>query len=179
MYRYLMSNIIEELSILESKDLSLILRWRNHENIRTYMFSQNNISEEEHENWFNQAILNKNMELLIYKQNGKPHGFIQLDKFDDISETYEWGFYIDPDSVKGTGYRMTLQVLKYLFIDKNVNRLVGKVLEYNKSSTSLHKRLGFKLEGTLREQIYINGSYHSILYYGILASEYNQNYNSK
>ena len=40
---------------VKKSDLSLILSWRNHEEIRKHMYNKKIISNEEHLNWFNKS----------------------------------------------------------------------------------------------------------------------------
>jgi UDP-4-amino-4,6-dideoxy-N-acetyl-beta-L-altrosamine N-acetyltransferase len=158
---------------LSEKEIDLVRIWRNDPRIRKFMFSRELISEQNHKCWFEKNKKISTKQHLLYKQGGEFKGFVQLDKLGDSGEIYEWGFYTAPGSEKGIGSRMASLVFSHLFLTCGAHRLVAKVISFNKPSVRLHEKLGFKLEGILRKHHCIDGIYHDVFYYGILASEWN------
>jgi len=158
-----------------NKDLEQILEWRNHESIRRFMYTQHEISLEEHRNWFERASQDKNHHLLVFEIQGKSLGFVNIH---EISKggIADWGFYVAPDAPKGTGSQLGCAVLEYAFHTHKFHKLVGQVLAYNESSINFHEKLGFQQEGILREQYFDGQIYHHIICFGLLATEWQKNF---
>jgi RimJ/RimL family protein N-acetyltransferase len=80
---------------------------------------------------------------------------------------------------KGFGKQALLMLMKFAFKKMNLYRLEAEVIDYNDPAKSLVEKLGFVLEGRLRDAKYNDGNYYDILRYGMLMSEYNEKYESK
>lgn len=156
-------------------DLDRVLAWRNHKEVRRYMYSQHEIGLSEHTRWFERASQDADRHLLIYEEDAVPLGFINICQiaFGGIAD---WGFYVAPDSPKGTGKKMGRTVLKYAFSEIKLHKVCGHVLENNKRSIIFHLSLGFQLEGNQREQFFDGHQYHNALCFGMLASQWQELY---
>ena len=129
---------------MQYSDLDMILGWRNHDDIRKSMITQNIIIPADHMKWFERASSNPHRWLLIYEENSIPMGFIQFEKVLNLEGTVDWGFYIAPYAPKGAGHRMGKAALNYIFDIKNILEVRGFVLIENKSSRKYHLRVGFR-----------------------------------
>lgn len=163
------------LRLMDERDLPTIREWRNHPRINPYMFSQHQITEEEHRNWFDSSLNNALRKLFIYEADDSKLGFVQFQQRATGSGVLEWGFYISPDAEKGTGTRMGSLALAQAFNDLDATKVYGEVLSFNMPSIKLHERLGFKREGILRQQHLLNETYYGINCYGLLRSEWLEN----
>ncbi len=63
-------------------------------------------------------------------------------------------------------------LMKYAFDELNLHRLTADVIEYNKASIALHKKIGGFVEGIKREAVFKNGQYNDVLCFGILKNDY-------
>jgi UDP-4-amino-4,6-dideoxy-N-acetyl-beta-L-altrosamine N-acetyltransferase len=152
-------------------DLAMVLAWRNHTDVRRFMFTQHKISMEEHRDWFTKATQDPNRRLLIIEENKKAIGYVQFSQVVD-GGIAEWGFYANPDAPKGTGRMVGVTALNYAFSFLKLHKVCGQAIEGNQASINFHKRLGFALEGVLRDQQRIEGVYHSLHCFGLLAREW-------
>ena len=109
-------------------DSELLFNWRNSQEVRSGLFSQEEIEFPAHCNWVESSIKSFDKKILIFELDGYPCGFAQLDLQPNKTDVYEWGFYKASGAVKGTGYRMLCEVLEYAFITLSANRVIGKVL---------------------------------------------------
>ncbi|RCV89539.1 UDP-4-amino-4,6-dideoxy-N-acetyl-beta-L-altrosamine N-acetyltransferase [Billgrantia montanilacus] len=156
---------------MSESDLSLVLKWRNHPSIRRFMYTQHNISLQEHRKWFEAANDQKNKYLLIYEIKGNPLGFISIER-ENNTKVADWGFYASPDAPKGTGTDMGNAALEYAFIQLALHKICGHALAYNHRSVKFHEKLGFLKEGVLRDQHFDGETYHDIICFGLLENEW-------
>lgn len=157
---------------MTEEDLEPVLAWRNHPDVRKFMFSRHEIALDEHRQWFEKTRHNPERQLLIFEEEKRPKGFINLAVA--TGGIAEWGFYADPDAPKGTGRNLGRYLLSYVFSSLRICKLVGQVLSYNERSRQFHLRLGFAQEGILRQQHFDGEQYHDIYSYGLLADEWQQ-----
>lgn len=152
-------------------DLPMLLFWRNHEDIRRLMFTQHEISLEEHRNWFAKASIDSTRRLLIVEDVSVPLGYVQ---FSHVAPggVADWGFYACPDAPKGSGRKLGQMALNHAFGELKLHKVCGQAIESNAASIAFHKRLGFAQEGVLRDQQRIGGDYHSLVRFGLLAHEW-------
>lgn len=158
--------------MLES-DLEQVLAWRNHIDVRQYMYTQHEISLEEHSHWYASAVKDKKRHLLVFELDGKAQGFVQFKQHDNTM-IVDWGFYLAPEAEKGTGKKLGAAALNYAFHEKHFHKVCGEALGFNEKSIRFHAGLGFQQEGILREQNFDGVHYHDIYCFGLLAREWHQ-----
>lgn len=156
---------------MRSADLENVLRWRNHPEVRRYMYTQHEIGLDEHTRWFERASQDPNRQLLVFESAGEPLGFVSLHQIAP-GRVVEWGFYVAPDAPKGVGRLLGLATLSYAFNQEKFHKICGQALSFNERSIRFHQRLGFKSEGILRKQHYDGQQYHDIVCFGLLADEW-------
>lgn len=156
-------------------DLERVLAWRNHEDVRRYMYTQHEIGLEEHARWFEQASQDKHRHLLVFERDAIPLGFINIHQIAP-GGLADWGFYAAPQAPKGTGSQLGKAALLYAFTQAKLHKLCGQALVYNERSIRFHLNLGFHQEGILREQHFDGQRYHDVVCFGLLASEWQANH---
>jgi len=159
---------------MAATDLATILAWRNHPDVRRYMYTQHEISLDEHRRWFEHASLDPSRHLLIFENEATPMGFINLHQI-AAGGIADWGFYAAPDAAKGTGKQLGQAALQYAFSVVGVHKLCAQALHFNERSVRFHLNLGFQQEGTLRDQHFDGQNYHDVVCFGLLASEWQAN----
>lgn len=151
-------------------DLERVLAWRNHFDIRRFMYTQHEITLDEHQRWFEQVRLNPKRHLLIFEVNQEPLGFVSFSEGESAGVA-DWGFYIAPDAPKGSGRQLGRAALNHAFNKITLHKLCGQALAYNEASIRFHQSLGFQQEGVLREQHFDGISYHDIIWFGLLRQD--------
>lgn len=149
----------------------MVLTWRNHPDVRAFMFTQHEIDQEEHYAWFREASLDPTRRLLIVEERDGPLGYVQLN---GVAEggVADWGFYARPQALKGAGRRLGTVALNFAFGALNIHKVCGQAIIGNEASIALHRKLGFVEEGILRDQRRVNGAYHSLVCFGLLKHEW-------
>lgn len=157
---------------VRTSDSELLFSWRNSREVRSGLFTQEELEFSAHYKWVESSIKSSNKKILIFEDSGHPCGFAQLDLQPNKSDVYEWGFYKASGAVKGTGYRMLCEVLEYAFVTLSANQVIGKVLGYNDASIKLHERLGFERQEIQRKRHSVAGELHDVVVFGLTKSRY-------
>ncbi|MDO4548118.1 MAG: GNAT family protein [Clostridia bacterium] len=100
-------------------------------------------------------------------------GQVNLMKIDSIARHAELGIVISRENQsKGYGREAVEMILKYGFEQLNLNRIYLTVDSANVRAIRVYDNVGFRHEGRLRENRYIDGQYHDTLIMGILRDEW-------
>jgi len=136
---------------MAAADLDAVLRWRNHPDVRRYMYTQHEITSAEHRAWFERASADPRRHLLIFESGGAPAGFVSF-VLGDEAGVADWGFYLAPEAARGQGQALGAAALEFAFKELKLSTVCGEALEDNVRSIKFHERLGFAREGVLRKQ---------------------------
>jgi L-amino acid N-acyltransferase YncA len=151
------------------------LRWtfevRNCLMVRRCMFDKNEFTFDNHKRWFDAVSLDPTIELLIYETADMRSGFVQF-KPTEFDGVFDWGFYLAPNALKGTGKKLGLAALDHIFKKKSCHKVCGQVIAENVASLKLHTSLGFKQEGIFRDHYIHEGVCHNVVHFGILKSDW-------
>lgn len=156
---------------MTESDLEQVLQWRNHLEVRRYMYTTHKIRLEEHHEWFISSSANPAIELLIYEQEDKAQGFVSITRT-RCPEVADWGFYMAPAAPKGSGRELGKQALNYAFAELSLHKVCGQALGFNERSIAFHKRLGFIEEGRLRDQHCDGDQFYDVVCFGLLNREW-------
>lgn len=157
------------LRAVDEQDLPILRRWRNHPDIQRYMYTQHEITRDEHQAWFTRMQANPGIHLLLYTEGSEPLGYAQLTVH---GHRADWGFYVAPDAPKGTGRKLGQQVLEHAFAELKLEKVCGEALDFNTGSIAFHTGLGFTHEGTLRAHASINDELVDVRCFGLLKAEW-------
>lgn len=64
-------------------------------------------------------------------------------------------------------------ILAYGFTELNLHRISLEVIAYNDIAINTYKKVGFKIEGTIRERVNRDNKRHNVIQMGILKKEWN------
>ena len=161
---------------LEESDLKLILPWRNALTVRKAMFTQHEISWDEHQAWFHRMQADDTKRWFLYlNDNNEPSGVVYFKDLDAADRSSFWGFYASPGAIPGTGLRMSLDVLDKAFNELGLEKLNAEVLATNLRSLDMHKKVGFAQEGFFREHLCNGEKRVDVIRLGIVSSGWPQN----
>lgn len=151
----------------------MVLAWRNHPAVRSYMLTQHEISMQEHHKWFERVQNDKTRRQLIVCDGIEPIGFVQFNPV-TLGGIADWGFYARPDAPKGSGRKLGETALAHAFKDLSLHKVCGQAIKSNAASIAFHQKLGFTEEGRLREQQRIGDKYHTLCCFGMLAKDWQE-----
>jgi UDP-4-amino-4,6-dideoxy-N-acetyl-beta-L-altrosamine N-acetyltransferase len=155
-------------------DLEFVLAWRNHPDVRGYMYTQHEITLAEHQRWFERSSSDPKKSLLIFEVNHQAQGFVSFNDAEN-ARIADWGFYVAPDAPRGCGRQLGRAALSYAFGQLKLHKVNGHALAYNERSIKFHQTLGFQQEGILRDQYFDGNRYHHVICFGLLGHEWQPN----
>ncbi len=139
-----------------------ILAWRNDPNIRSMMYTQHEISLDEHNDWWQRVKISKDHLSFMYISNGIETGFVSFSQISRLSGTAFWAFYAQPNAPRGTGSKMEFLALEQAFSVENLRKLNCEVLEKNYKVIQLHKTFGFQQEGIFSSHILVDEDFQDV-----------------
>ena len=156
---------------LTAQHLPLVFEWRNHPSVRAHMFSSELIDWPTHQQWYAKAQADPLRYLFLYVRNDVALGFVQFAQT-QAHGAGTWGFYKAPDALRGTGFQLGQVALAHAFTVLQFHKLCAQVIASNLNSLRFHHRLGFELEGVLRQQHFDGTDYVDQHCFGLLQSQW-------
>lgn len=139
-------------SKLLPSEKSLVLEWRNHDNIRRWMYNQEIVSLEDHLSFINKLPDDNTKCYFMVKRDGIPIGVFSI--INIYNGSGEWGYYLAPDlHNKSLSVEFYYAVLTFCFEYIRLEQLIGYALESNKSANSLNTLFGFTSELIIKEKL--------------------------
>jgi len=160
-----------------AQDNHLYSTWMNDEEIRRY-FSIYPTSDTRGKERL--ELLYKDGKHIIFgvalNENNRLIGLVGLNDINYINQSAEFYIIIGDRSAWGKGYgtEATKLMLRYGFMELNLNRIQSQTMEVNIGGWRADEKAGFKYEGMLREAIQRFGKYHDVRVSSVLRSEYLQ-----
>ena len=155
------------------EDIPLYYQWRN--DLEVARFDQPGflrpMSYEEVETWSERMVTGLTFLICIDDQ---PIGTCAFMNLDERNRNAELALVIGEKNYwsQGVGTKALEEMLKMGFHGLNLHKLYLHVFEFNTRAIGLYEKLGFKLEGTLRDMHFHEGKYEAIRHYGLLRSEW-------
>ena len=165
-------NSIGILRSIADDELELMRAWRNEPAVRANMYTQHEISREEHLTWWKKTQTRTDQKYFIYEMAGTPFGIAAFTCIDIHSQNSAWAFYSSPMAPRGAGSKMEFLMLDYAFATLQLQKLYCEVLAFNAPVIKLHKKFGFKVEGVFRYQHKLGDNFVDTYRLGILAPEW-------
>lgn len=160
---------------MSMEDVPVYHQWRNDMEVMHFTNPALDVFTYSDTENFVQTIIESNHAksyIIEERESDKPIGITALTNLDyenrnaeciiDIGDKNYWG--------KGFGREAFQLLLDYAFQEMNLHKVYLRVFSFNERAIRLYQKLGFQTEGELKEQVYRNGSWHGIVYMGLLKS---------
>ncbi|SNC59069.1 spermidine N1-acetyltransferase [Sodalis endosymbiont of Henestaris halophilus] len=164
---------------LEREDLHFIHQLNNNEIMMRYWFEEPYEAYMELKDLYKKNIHNISERRFIVDKQGISIGLVELVDIDYIHRRSEFSILIVPEH-QGKGYASiaTHLAINFGFMVLNLHKLYLIVDENNTKAIHIYTKLGFKQEGILLKEFFINGQYHNTLRMCLFQHEY-QDYRVK
>ena len=167
--------MIVNLRKIELSDTANIVKWRNSDNVRSNLFTQSDLTEEQHINWFHSKVEPGYCAQYIIEVDDEgiltDIGTTFIKRSAPDSEDGEFGIFIGDVLFRGRHLATiaTNEMLSIGFAKLGLNRIWLSVFEDNIPAIRAYKNVGFKL---IPEKIeYVRGK--KVLYMEISNNDYN------
>lgn len=139
-----MAGLTDFTDLNEDKQL-MVLRWRNNDNIRKWMYDSQIISIENHFKFIKNLKNSKKNRYFLVDKDNEDIGVIYFNEIDHDLKSATCGLYADPD-LKASGIGTILEDLciKYAFDILKLTTLKLEVFSDNIRAISLYKKFDFK-----------------------------------
>ncbi|BFN37225.1 GNAT family N-acetyltransferase [Fidelibacter multiformis] len=151
------------LTPMEEEDAEFIRIMENDPDVRYALFLYKPLTQESAEKKVREMISSPDifMFMIMEKESGQKIGQTGLVRIDFVSRAAV--FYIaihhKASRSKGFGTEATRLMVDYAFHTLNLNRIQLHVNSENLPAIHIYKKLGFEIEGTLRQAMYHGGKY--------------------
>ncbi|MFN3264087.1 MAG: UDP-4-amino-4,6-dideoxy-N-acetyl-beta-L-altrosamine N-acetyltransferase, partial [Aquificaceae bacterium] len=159
---------------LTEEEREMVRRWRNHPEVRRWMYTDHEISVEEHKEFVENLKRDKRNFYYLVCSEGKLIGVIYLNKVDLHNRNAYFGIYANPEEkIHGAGLILERSAISLAFEVAGLHTLKLEVIEDNERATNFYKRMGFVEEGRLREFVFKDGRWKDVIVMGMInpASE--------
>jgi len=127
---------------LTADEKAMVLTWRNDENIRSYMYTNEIISPENHENFIASLKTRKDKQYFVVYKNSAPIGVVDL--VDITDTTASLGLYANPYSDrKGIGRIILRALIRYAYETLALKVLQIECFEDNDKAKTLYQKFDF------------------------------------
>ena len=165
------------LRALEPDDYKTSIKWRKDDEIWGMVGSPKYfVSEAYEKKWVEDAIFNsRDIKLAVCLKDSDTYiGNVYTTDIDMINRSCTTGVLIGEHAYWGKGYATEAMklLLDYVFNERNLNRAQALVVESNAASLKMHQKVGYKVEGKLRQSVYKNGKYRDLILLSVLKEEF-------
>lgn len=161
------------LAVLEKTDLDFLHRLVNDPAIMNFWFEEAHNSKAQLEENYDKQKETQHSRGFILRNETDQLGFVALFSIDFIHRKAEFAIMMDPKQ-QGKGYAKiaTKLAMDYAFLTLNLNKLYLIVDEVNEKAEHVYEKVGFKREGVLKDEYFVNGEYHNVVYMSIFQKDY-------
>ncbi len=164
------------LSALTKEDIELVRIWRNSPEVAQYMYTENEITAEQQEAWFERIKDDETSRYWIIEYDNKKIGLASITGISKTLGSCYWAFYLGTDVPRGGGIgsKIEFNILEYVFNELKLNKLRCEVMIFNDKVISMHEKFGFRREAYYRQHVKKNGKWIDTVGLAILSEEWNK-----
>jgi len=145
-------------------DIPFRVKWLNNSNANKFV--GDNIGEtttlKKQKEWFDNYQKNKNKKFFTITDNGKPIGFMGLSNINKVNKNGDLFIMIGDDDYRGKGVGKIVMnwLIDYGFKKLKLYKINLGVIADNVPAVKLYKKLGFKIEGTMIDEVRYKNNYY-------------------
>ncbi|MBI5075463.1 MAG: GNAT family N-acetyltransferase [Nitrospirae bacterium] len=158
------------------EDLDTLFEWMQDAELLRSINRTVKTSPDSHRAWY-QSVLTDSSQLVLSIERNETGAFIGqcgLKHIDLKNRKAELWIFIGDRESRGKGYGgdAVRGLLWYAFEEIGLNRVSVYVISYNEDACRFYERLGFRLEGKFRQDIFMGGCFYDTVHLSVLKEEY-------
>lgn len=158
---------------LQEKDALYMLEWMHDDTINCYFqYPFAEMTLEKVKEFINNSFNNVNQHFAIVAENDEYLGTISLKNISPKNKSAEYAVVVRKKAQgAGVATQATEELLKYAFEELELHKVYLNVLLRNTTAKKFYEKFGFIQEGISKDAIWINGKYETLIWYGIIKKE--------
>ena len=114
---------------------------------------------------------------MVDRKTDRHIGNVTLNRISWVNRTADTGIMIGRKEFWGKGYAYEAWSLlfHYAFQRLGLRKIIAGAVVGHEGSLSVLRRLGFRQEGVLRQEFYLDGIYHDVIRMGLFSGEFYKN----
>ncbi len=160
---------------MEKADVAYKVKWFNDPDVNKTLLMEEKLDLEKSLDWFERSRSDASRhDFVIESAQGRPIGIIALVHISDVHKTAECFCAIGDKACwgKGIGTEAHLLLIDWGFRNLGLHKIWADIRAENAAIIKVTEKLGFKVEGTLREERYIGGKRVDVVRIGLLRDEF-------
>lgn len=171
---FLTDGVVTLRPVLKS-DVPFALSCMNDPTVRTFVSSFLPLMEEDEEKWIKRLHEKRETDITFaIEVEGKIIGFMGVHNIRWKDRVASTGAVIKDTGNRGKGYgtRAKMLVLNYAFNECNLRKICSGAIAFNLASIRFNAKCGYKIEGVLKDQYWINGNYHDLVMSAVFREDF-------
>jgi RimJ/RimL family protein N-acetyltransferase len=166
------------LGAVERDYLPRYVEWLNDWEVRRFLAPTlpHPLTMQDEEEWFNRQRGDQDSRIfaILTRAEGKLIGNCGLHNIDRINRHAIFGIFIGDKSYWGKGYGTdaTRTLLRHAFEEAGLHRVELQVFSFNPRAMRVYEKVGFRLEGTRKQALFREGTWHDEHIMAILCDEW-------
>lgn len=161
------------LRALEREDLRFVHQLSNNANVMRYWFEEPYETYAELTALYEAHIHAQSERRFIVDVDGDSAGLVELVEINTLHRTAEFQIIIAPGyQGRGLARHATRLALDHGFFVLNLHKIYLVVDKENEKAMHIYSGAGFRSEGVLREEFFMNGQYRDVIRMGIFQREH-------
>jgi RimJ/RimL family protein N-acetyltransferase len=166
-----------KLRAFREDDLKNALAMVNNQGVTQFLQYMRPRSLHEEREWLNDVMRGDDSTRINYaidSSDGEFMGSVGLMHIDRRNRSAELGIAIarSEDWGRGFGTEAAILMLRHAFEELNLHRVHLRVYDYNERGQRSYAKIGFTLEGRLRQAHFRHGAWHDVVLMSILDEEF-------
>lgn len=155
---------------ITEEDTDNIVKWRNNPNVMKNFIYQELFTREGHLNWYKNRILTGEVYQYIIECDNIPVGSVYFRDVDRVNNKAEYGIFIGEDGFRGQGVgtKAAKLAVEIAFKELKLHKIFLRVIKGNDQALNSYKKVGFEIEGTAVDDVFVNGEYKDIIFMSMI-----------
>lgn len=137
--------VLDNFCTLSNENVEMLRLWRNSPEVRRFMFTQNEITIAQQDDFINSLRIDKSKQYFLARLKGEPIGSIYFFNIDFENQKCFWGYYLNPKII-GVAYGLVLEytVAEVAFEILRLEKLLCEGFVSNTTAVKIHREFGFE-----------------------------------